>query len=116
MKFLRTAALSTAIAFCGALGGTGGAIAAGPGPGAAGVLTLAAPVPEALVEKARYYRRHYWRHRRYWRPYRRYWHRPYYWRPYRRYYSGYYWRPYRHYYYRPRYWRPYRPYYYRRFW
>jgi len=46
----------------------------------------------SLVQKAHWYRHHYYRHYGYWRPYRHYRHYGY-WRPYRHY--GY-WRPYRH--------------------
>ncbi len=79
MKLLRVAAVAALTSFGGIFANAGNAApAAGLLSGAPVVRTLATQVHSAFVEKAYYYRTHYWRHRHYWhRP--RYWHRHHYW-------------------------------------
>jgi hypothetical protein len=90
MKLLRITALIVLTACCGLTGAAKATPAAGLVTAAPAVRTLATQAPVASVEKAWWYRRHYW-HRHYW--HRHYWHRRY-WHPYwhRRYYwHRYYW-------------------------
>ena len=108
MKFLRMLIVAALVATGGALGTAGTADAAAGLPMASPMSTMAAPAPDATIEKAYYVTRCFWRYGRRWC--RTFWHRPYY-RHY--YYHRYYWHPYRHYWHR-RYWH--RHYWHRYYW
>ena len=92
MKLLSIVVVAALTAYGGMVGTARAAPAAGLFTGAPIVRTLATPAPNTSVEKAWWYRRHYW-HR---------WHRWHYWHPY--YHRYHYWHRWHRWHYWHRYW------------